>query len=114
MDVLARCAEVPCQAPRLVEASLRCLHGLTFDSEETWGGDGGDGGDEVWGAWGCVFFLFCGICLTFVFFLFCDVVVFFFLLGCAISGDLEKFESVVEFGRFLNAFKRGSIARACF
>lgn len=31
VDVLARCAEVPCQAPRLLEASLRCLHGLTFD-----------------------------------------------------------------------------------
>lgn len=33
VDVLARCAEVPCQAPRLLEASLRCLHGLTFDTE---------------------------------------------------------------------------------
>lgn len=33
VDVLARCAEVPCQAPRLLEASLRCLHGLTFDME---------------------------------------------------------------------------------
>lgn len=33
VDVLARCAEVPGQAPRLVEASLRCLHGLTFDTE---------------------------------------------------------------------------------
>ncbi|CAE7445457.1 unnamed protein product [Symbiodinium natans] len=35
VDVLARCAEVPCQAPRLLEASLRCLHGLTFDTEAT-------------------------------------------------------------------------------
>mmetsp|Transcript_18744 Transcript_18744/g.35178 ORF Transcript_18744/g.35178 Transcript_18744/m.35178 type:complete len:250 (-) Transcript_18744:192-941(-) len=33
VDVLTRCAEVPCQAPRLLEASLRCLHGLTFDGE---------------------------------------------------------------------------------
>ncbi|CAJ1423003.1 unnamed protein product [Effrenium voratum] len=33
VDVLARCVEVPCQAPRLLEASLRCLHGLSFDSE---------------------------------------------------------------------------------
>lgn len=33
VEILARCAEVPGQAPRLLEAALRCLHGLTFDRE---------------------------------------------------------------------------------